>query len=347
MTRPMTRPTARPTVLLVEPMYDPAGEAILRAACDVQVLVAPSRDAVLAAAAGAHAICSRYPHRTDDAVLAAAPHAVIVASSGRGTDAIDVESATRRGIAVVNNPGFGPIPVSEQAIGFMIALARRFFRLDRNIRAGHGWQDRGLGVIAELQGRTLGIVGLGAIGVEMTRKCRAAFDMQVVCHDPHVPASKAEALGARMAPSLDALLEVSDFVSMHPELNDETRGMIGEPQLRRMKRSAFLVNTARGRVVQQAALAKALTEGWIAGAALDVYEDEPLAPGNPLFACDNIILSPHVGGLSVDALKGMAISAATQIVDALSGRAPAHLVNPAAWAAASARRAALGLAPGG
>jgi D-3-phosphoglycerate dehydrogenase/microcystin synthetase protein McyI len=326
-------------------MYDPAGEAILRAACDVRVLTKPAREEVLAAAADAHALCSRYPHRTDAAVIAAAPDLVIVASSGRGTDAIDLAAATARGVAVVNNPGFGPIPVSEQAIGFMIALGRQFFRLDRNIRAGDGWRERGIGVIAELQGRTLGIVGLGAIGTEMTRKCRAAFDMEVVCYDPHVPASKATALGARMVDSLDALLEASDYVSMHPELNDATRGMIGEAQLRRMKPTAFLINTARGKVVQQAALARALREGWIAGAALDVYEDEPLGRDNPLYACDNIILSPHVGGLSVDALKGMAISAATQIVDALSGRRPAHIVNPEAWEAAAQRQARLGIAP--
>lgn len=334
---------SRARVLLIEPMYDPAGEALLRAACDVQVLVAPSRDAVLAAARDAHAICTRYPHKVDDALMAAAPDLVIVASSGRGTDAIDLDAATRRDIAVVNNPGFGPIPVSEQAVGFIIALARQFFRLDRKLREGAGWSHRGIGEVFDIHGRTLGIVGLGAIGTEMARKCRTAFGMNVLCYDPHVPASKAEALGARMVDTLDALLRESDFVSMHPELNDATRGMIGERELRLMKKSAFLINTARGKVVQQAALVRALTERWIAGAALDVYEDEPLGPGNPLFACENIILSPHVAGLSTDAIRGMAISAAEQMLDALAGKQPAHIVNPRVWDAARARRERLGL----
>ena len=128
---------------------------------------------------------------------------------------------------------------------------------------------------------------------------------------------------------------------MHPELNDETRGMIGEPQLRRMKRTAFLINTARGKVVQQSALVRALTERWIAGAALDVYEDEPPGPGNPLYQCDNLIMSPHIAGLTEESVYGMSLSAAKQILQALSGKRPPHIVNPEAWEAALARAKSL------
>ena len=124
---------------------------------------------------------------------------------------------------------------------------------------------------------------------------------------------------------------------MHPELNAETLGMIGEAQLRRMKRSAFLVNTSRGKVVQQAPLVQALSEGWIAGAALDVYEDEPLGPNNPLYALKNVVLMPHVAGLTIEAVEGMSLSAASQVLQALSGNRPAHLLNPESWPQAAAR----------
>ena len=335
----------RPKVLLIEPMYHGAGEELLRASCDLTVLVAPRRDQILGAAPGANAICARYPHMMDETVFALATRLVICASSGRGTDAIDLDAATRHGIAVVNNPGFGPIPVSEQAVGFMLALARQFFRLDRNVRAGLGWRQRGLGDVFDVEGRTIGIVGLGAIGSEMARKCRSAFHMEVLCYDPHVEPQKAGALGATLLESLDDLLARSDFVSMHPELNDETRGMIGVAQLRTMKPTAFLINTARGKVVQQAALVQALKERWIAGAALDVYEDEPLGDANPLYDCETIILSPHIAGLSTDAVRGMSISTATQVIDAVSGKRPLHILNPQSWPQAEARWRALGIAP--
>ena len=195
----------------------------------------------------------------------------------------------------------------------------------------------------ELEGKTLGIVGLGQIGTETARKAIAAFHMSVLAYDPYVPASKAEALGARQVASLDALLESSDIVSMHPELNAETLGMIGEPQLQRMKRTAYLINTSRGKVVQQAPLVRALREGWIAGAALDVYEDEPLGPDNPLYELKNIVLMPHVAGLTIEAVEGMSLSAASQVLQALSGKCPSHILNPEIWPQAAARAQAAAL----
>jgi D-3-phosphoglycerate dehydrogenase/microcystin synthetase protein McyI len=221
----------------------------------------------------------------------------------------------------------------------MLAFSRRLFEGAKAIRAGGAWDRRTELSVGDVQGRTLGIVGLGLIGSEMTRKCVAAFGMQVLAYDPYVPAAKAAALGATMLTDLGELLARSDFVSLHCELNDETRGMIGEAELRAMQRHAFLINTSRGRVVQQEALERALTERWIAGAALDVFEDEPLAEGSTLFALDNLILTPHVAGLSGDALRDLANSAATQILAALAGERPPHLVNPQVWDAVRARRA--------
>lgn len=336
----------RPVVVLAEPLYHPAGEKLLQDSCEVLTLHGPSRAELVAAIPRAHAIAARYPQRVDDAVLTAAPHVVIVASSGRGTDAIDIEAATRRGVAVVNNPGLGTRPVSEAAIALMLALAKRLFASDAWMRKGEGWNHRtDFGRFVELGGKTLGVVGFGLIGREMARKAMAAFHMNVVAYDPHVAAATMLEAGVAVAGSLDELLASADVVSLHAEMNTETMGMIGETQLRRMKPTAFLINTARGKIVQEVALVKALRENWIAGAALDVYEDEPMGPGSPLYEIDNLILMPHVAGLTIEAVEALSLSAARQILQALRGECPPHILNREVWPAAAARARAAGLKP--
>ena len=324
-------------MVLVGGIYHADAGKLLRATADVLELDRPAPVEIAAALAGAHAAIVRYPHRIDAAALAGAGKLVIVASSGRGTDSIDVAACTARGVAVVNNPGLGTIPVSEHAVAMMLSLSRRLVKSGEVIRAGGAWTRRTELDVRDVNGRTIGIVGLGLIGSEMARKCIAAFGMKVLAYDPHVPAAKAEALGATMLGDLDELLARSDVVSIHAELNEGSRGMIGEAQLRRMQRHAILINTARGKIVQQKPLERALAEGWIAGAALDVFEEEPLAEPSPLWQLDNLILTPHVAGLSGDALRELAHSAVTQVLQALSGERPRNLVNPAAWSAAMAR----------
>ncbi|MHB8668466.1 MAG: NAD(P)-dependent oxidoreductase [Burkholderiales bacterium] len=330
--------TVRPKVVLVGGIYHADAEKLLRTQTDVLELDRPAPAEIAAALAHAHAAIVRYPHRVDAAALAGAQNLFIVASSGRGTDSIDVAACTARGVAVVNNPGLGTIPVSEHAIAMMLALSRRLELADRSVRAGGAWAKRTALDIRDLNGRTLGIIGLGLIGSEMARKCIAAFRMQVLCYDPHVPAAKAEALGATMLTDLDELLSRADVVSIHAELNEGSRGMIGAAQLRRMQPHAFLINTARGKIVQQQALERALAEGRIAGAALDVFEEEPLPEPSPLWDLNELILTPHVAGLSGDALRALAHSAVSQVLQALAGERPQHLVNPLAWSAAMARK---------
>jgi len=329
--------TVRPTVVLVGGIYHADGEKLLRAAADVVTLANPKPTEIAAALASAHGAIVRYPHRIDATALAGAGSLAIVASSGRGTDSIDVAACTERGVVVVNNPGLGTIPVSEHAVAMMLSLSRRLELSDRAVRAGGAWGKRTEFNVCDVNGRTLGVVGLGLIGSEMTRKCVAAFGMKVLTYDPYVAPEKADALGATMLSSLDELLARSDVVSVHAELNESSRGMIGEAQLRRMQPHAFLINTARGKVVQQQALERALAEGWIAGAALDVFEEEPLAEPSPLWKLDNMILTPHVAGLSGDALRELALSAVTQVLQVIAGERPRSLVNPAAWNAAMAR----------
>jgi D-3-phosphoglycerate dehydrogenase len=326
-------------VLLLDPLYDTCGEDLLRQHADVKVLCKPPRELVLSAAATSHGICGRYPNRVDKEVIAAAKDLVVIASSGRGTDAIDVEAATRHGVAVVNCPGFGRIPVSEHAVSLLLSLSRHLFSHDRMTRDGRGWQDRlqPSNTIIDLEGSTLGIVGLGIIGTEMARKCVAAFNMKVIAYDPYVEAEKAHAIGATLVPTLEEVLARSDYVSVHAELN--TRGMFDEAAFKRMQPHACIINTARGKIIHQGSLVRALKEGWIRGAALDVYEEEPFEKSNPLSTMSNTILSPHIGGLSQAVLKGSALLVANQILEALRGEKPANLINPEAWERAKQRAA--------
>lgn len=323
--------TKRPRVLLIESMYDPAGEELLARHTEVQVLHDPTQGAIREAVRGAAAVAVRYPARLRGDAIREGNDLLVISTSGRGTDAIDIQAATAKGVAVVNNPGLGAVPVSEHTVGLMLDLAKQITRSDIRARLGEGWAEGHRSTRFHLEGRTLGVIGCGQIGTEVARKCVAAFRMRVLVYDPYVPPSKAEAVGATWVKELGPLLREADFVSLHPELTEETRGMIGEAELRQMRRDAFLINTARGPVVQQAALIRALKEGWIAGAALDVFEPEPPSPDSPLYELGNLILTPHVAGVTVEAKRDLAVSAATQILQVLRGERPPHLVNPEVW----------------
>jgi len=318
-------------VVLLGHMYHPEAEARLRAAVPIEVLPQPEPAQIKAALRTACGAFVRYPNRLRADALETAAQLRIISTSGRGTDAIDIAAATARGIPVVNNPAFGTVPVTEFTIGVMIAFAKNLLPLDRLTHAGRGWAAQKDYRRFELRGRTLGIIGLGSIGTEVARCCTQAFRMRVLAYDPYVPPGKAARVGAEWVPELARIWRESDFVSVHAELNDETRGMVGEAALRAMQPQAYLINTARGPIVSSAALAAALRERRIAGAALDVYEEEPLAADSPLAGLDNLILSPHTGGLTEEAMHRMALSAADQILQALRGERPPYLVNPQVW----------------
>ena len=330
-------PAARPKVLLLEPMLHKAGEALLREAAHVEILTRPSREAVHVAITTAAAVWVRYPGPLRGEAIREGRELVIISTSGRGTDAIDIEAATECGVAVVNNPGHGPIPVSEHTLALMLDLAKGITRADAATRQGRGWQDRDASMRIALEGQTLGVIGCGVIGSEVVRKCVAAFRMRALVYDPYIPASKAEALGAAWTEDLAGLLREARFVTIHAELNRETRGMIDETALKMMRPDAFLINAARGAIVQQAALVRALREGWIRGAALDVFDPEPPPAGSPLYGLDNLIVTPHVANFTEAAVRGLSLSAANQIVQALRGERPPHLLNPEVWDRAKQR----------
>ncbi|MBI3948725.1 MAG: phosphoglycerate dehydrogenase [Armatimonadetes bacterium] len=254
--------------------------------------------------------------------FAAADRLKIVARWGVGIDSIDLQAATRAGVMVTNTPGFTTDSVADYAFGLILDLARRLTELRNTLRAGTWKQLWGMDVWR----KTLGIVGFGHIGRGMARRARG-FEMAVLAYDPYVDPAVARELGVEMAP-LDAVLANADFVSLHANLTPETRGLIGAAELRRMKREAFLINCGRGPLVQEAALAQALREGWIAGAAVDVYDIEPPPADNPLLALPNCLTLPHSASSSYECARAINHECADQLLAALRGERPRHVRNP-------------------
>ncbi len=262
--------------------------------------------------------------------VAAAPRLRVIGVHGTGTDPVALGPATQAGIAVVNTPGANARSVAEHALALAFALAKAVPSADRAVRADdHGFKYAAR--LVELNGLTLGLVGFGAIG-QATARLGAALGMRVLAYGPTRPAADFAAVGAARAPSLHALLEQSDVVSLHLPLTAGTRGLIGQAELSRMKAGAFLINTARGALVDEAALADALAEGRLAGAGLDVFAGDALPPDHPLRTEPRAILTPHIAGSTEAALARTAEAVADRIVAVLAGRRPEGLVNPDVWA---------------
>src|SRR5262245_35563352 len=218
----------------------------------------------------------------------------IVARTGVGFDPsrIDVDAAKEHKVWVTNQPGSNAAAVAELAMAQMVALARHTVKADQVVKAGR-WAEFGRLIGVELAGKNLGIVGMGYIGTRVALRARA-FEMSLLICDPYIPASHVTSLGGRWV-GLDELFSEADFVTLHCPFNPETRHLVGEPQLARMKPSAYLVNLARGGVLDEDALFRALSERRIAGAAIDVLQTEPARKDHPLLGLDNVILSPHIG----------------------------------------------------
>ena len=254
----------------------------------------------------------------------------IFARHGVGYDSVDVAAMTERGILVTNTPLAVRRPVAVAALTMLFALTGRLFVKDRLTRAGR-WMDRTSHMGVGLIGRTLGLVGAGGIGQELLRVAQP-FGMRFVVADPYVGDDVLAPLGARRVP-LDALLAEADFVVVSCLLNEETHHLIGAPQFALMKPTAFFINMARGPVVDEAALIDTLRARRIAGAGIDVFEQEPVDPANPLLTLDNVIVTPHALCWTDECFHDIASSGLQSIVDASLGRRPAHLVDPKAWKA--------------
>jgi phosphoglycerate dehydrogenase-like enzyme len=249
----------------------------------------------------------------------------LVARWGVGYDMIDVPALTEAGVALAITPEAVKRPVAEAILTLVFALSKDLREQDRLVRAGQ-WRGslRRLGVT--LQGKVLGSLGCGNIAREMFRLAQSLGFSRLIAHDPYVEQEKAEASGIELV-SLEEVLRASDYVTVNTLLNESTRGMIGEPELRMMKPSAFLINTARGPIVDQRALTRALAEKWIAGAGIDVFEKEPVDPDDPLLGLDNVILSPHGLAWTEEIARDNGLEACDNILSVAGGQIPAGIVN--------------------
>ena len=316
---------AIPDVLITENIMGPSVES-LRQVCRVSFMpdLWRNRDALLAAVASARALIVRNQTQVTAELLAAAGRLEIVARAGVGLDNVDLKSASRSGVVVSFTPSQNAISVAELAIGLMLALARKLPAADRHVKQSN-W-DRYEFMGSELFGKTLGIVGFGRIG-SLTAARAAAFGMNLLDYDPYLPLGvvAASVLTARSVP-LDELLAVADVVSCHLPANPETRAMFDYRQFSRMKPTATFINVARGEVVDEEGLIRALREGKIAGAALDVRGTEPPGDG-PLFAMENVILTPHIGAFTHEGQQRVVEAVCRDVAAVLAGGEAVDFAN--------------------
>ena len=309
-------------ILVADPIAE-EGLSLLRQHGEVVVRPHKSPEELRALIGEYDALVVRSETRVTADLIAAGQRLQVIGRAGVGVDNIDVEAATDRGIVVVNAPEGNTISAAEHTIALMLALARHVPQANAALQAGRWQREPYLGV--ELRGKVLGIVGLGRVGSEVARRARS-FEMRLLAHDPYISTDHFRILGVEPV-SLDKLLEEADFVTVCTSLTSTARGLMGPSELARMKPTARLINASRGGVIDEAALYDALRDGRIAGAALDVFQAEPLSPESPLLGLPNLITTPHLGGSTVEAQTSVAVDVAEQIVAVLDGRPARYAVN--------------------
>ncbi len=314
-------------VVLCYPLHA-SGMALLEARPDIRLsqLSRPSAAEMAAALAEAHSVLVAL-EGIGETELAQAPQLEVISRFGVGYDAIDIPACTRRGVAVGVTNGGNDLAVAEHTLGLMLAVARRTIEMDQIVRTGR-WRERGGRPMGELAGRTVLVVGYGRIGTRVARLC-AAFGMQVMVCDPMFPTPRIAADGYRPVTDIAAALPEVDVLTLHCPLSDRTRRMIDREMLSLLKPSAWLINAARGPLVDEEALAEALRTGRLEAAGLDVLVQEPPQDDNPLFKLSNVVLSPHVAAAPVETFEKMSVRAARNIIDHFDGTLdPGYVVNP-------------------
>jgi len=308
-------------VLVTDPIAQDGIDALAPCAqVDVRLGIAP--DELLRVIGEYDALIVRSETKVTAAVIDAGRKLEVIGRAGAGVDNIDVDAATKRGIIVVNTPLGNTISAAEHTIALMLSLSRYIPQANATLKGGKWERQRFMGV--EVRGKTLGIIGLGQIGSEVARRARG-LDMHVVAHDPFVSEERAQSLIVEMV-SLEDLLRRSDYIAIHTALTPQTRGLIGERELRLVKPGARIINVARGGIVDEEALYNAVEEGRVAGAAVDVFSKEP-AQDNILFKSDRIIVTPHLGASTAEAQERVALDVAEQIAAIFRGEPPAYSVN--------------------
>lgn len=319
----MTMPDTLPRVLVADPIA-PDGIAYLRQHAHVEVLSQRLAPAALAECIGDYAaLIVRSETKVTREVIAAGRNLRVIGRAGVGVDNIDVDAATRRGVVVVNAPAGNTIAVAEHTLGLLLALARSIPQAHAALRRGEWQRSKYLG--HEIRGKVLGIIGLGRIGRAVARRAQG-FEMRCIAYDPYVGAEQARRLGVELV-ELPTLLRTADFVSIHTPATAQTQGLLGATELALMKPTAYLINCARGGIVDEAALAEALRSGRLAGAALDVFSQEPPPGDLPLLQLDNVVVTPHLAASTHEAQVSVALEVAEQVVAVLNGQPAMYAVN--------------------
>lgn len=317
-----------PTCVIAQPVH-PVGPQLLRAAGITVVEPAgPGLDALRQVIAGADAVLVRDQLPAD--LIDLAPRLSVIANHGTGTDKIAVAHADALGIPVVYTPDANVRSVAEHALMLMLVTARQAVQADAATRKGH-WGFKYEQPMYSLYGKTLGVIGLGRTGRLLCEMAVPALGMQALVWSPSLPAGQALPPGARRVDTLQELLREADVVSLHRPLRPDTRHTLDAATLACMKPGALVINTSRGGLIDEAALADALRDGRLAGAGLDVFETEPLPAGSRVAGLPNAVLTPHVAGSTQEALHATASQCAEQIIAVLAGRRPPHLVKPSVW----------------
>ena len=311
--------------VLVTGVIAEAGLDLLRGQGDLDVDFRPKlpREEILKIIADYHALVVRSETTVDAEIIQTAKKLKIIARAGVGVNNIDIKVATEHGIAVSNTPYANTISVAEHTIALILALARNVYRAGVSLKQDKKW-ERTLFKGIELYGKTLGIIGLGEIGSEVVKRIRG-FEMKVISYDPLVPKARADELQVELLP-LDEVLRQSDIVTIHVPLIEETKNMIDVQQLALMKPSAFIVNCARGQIINEVALYDALVSKRIKGVALDVFVDEP-AVHNPLLGLDNVVVTPHLAASTKEAQDTASIDIAKQVISFLSQDKYINIIN--------------------
>ena len=303
-------------VLVAAPIHPDAIKMLKEAGYEIMYREYPSEDELRDLVKEADAIVVRSKPKVPKEVINSGKKLRIIARAGVGLDNIDVEEARKRGIMVVNAPAAPSRSVAELAIGLMLALMRKIAYADRKMREGRWVKKECVGY--ELQGKTLGVIGFGRIGREVARIARFGLGMKIIYYDVYKPPEEeVKNLDAEYR-ELDDLISEADVITLHVPLVKETYHLINEERLRKMKKTAVLINTSRGAVVDTEALIKALKEGWILGAGLDVYEEEPIPKDDPLTKFDNVVLTPHIGASTNEAQARAGIEVTKKIIEFFS-----------------------------
>jgi D-3-phosphoglycerate dehydrogenase len=310
-------------VLIADPVAKEGIETLTTAGLEADAVKGLSLDELKQRIADAEGLIVRSETKVTAEVMDAAKALKVIGRAGVGVDNIDVPAATQRGIVVLNSPEGNTVAACEHTWALILGLARNVPDAVASLRQGEWKRSQFVGV--ELYGKTLGIIGLGKIGREVAKRARA-FEMRVIAYDPFITVQQADRMGVELY-ELDDLLEKADFVTLHMPLTKDTQRLICKERFERMKPTAYLINAARGGLICEDDLVEALNAGQLAGAALDVFKEEPLQPESPLIACPRLVLTPHLGASTREAQIGVAVDAAEQIVAVLDGKPARSAVN--------------------